>query len=237
MDKVLHHYNSDHLPISAQEIVPIIMNQTNPTSVVDVGCGLAQWLNVFQNYGVKEILGIDGNHVPMDKIYIDKSNFLVYNLENGIEFNYSKVFDLAISLEVAEHISEQGADGFIHLLTSLSNRILFSAAIPNQTGENHLNEQPHVYWKNKFQLKGYEMLDIIRPLIWNNQKINWWYRQNIFLLVKKSDILFNESLIYDERQLIHPELLNMYVENLNQYSNSTTSKTLTIKDKIKKFLK
>jgi SAM-dependent methyltransferase len=237
MNKVLHHYNSDHLPISAEEIVPLIMNKLNPVSVVDIGCGLAQWLKVFQNNGVNDVLGIDGNHVPTDKIYVDKSNFLVYNLENGFDFEHNKIFDLAVSLEVAEHISEQYSDGLVHMITSLSNRILFSAAIPNQTGENHLNEQPHVYWKYKFQQKGYEMLDIIRPLIWNNKKINWWYRQNIFLLVKKNDILFDESFVYDERQVIHPELLNMYVNMFNHNSNSKRNTKLTLKDKIKLLIK
>ena len=86
MKKVLHHYNSDHLPISAQEIVPIIMDKINPFSVVDVGCGLAQWLKVFENHGIKEVLGIDGEHVSLDNIYIDKiyDNFTkkINNLHN-----------------------------------------------------------------------------------------------------------------------------------------------------------
>jgi hypothetical protein len=213
------------------------MNKINPLSVVDVGCGLAQWLKVFENHGVKEVLGIDGDHVSLDDIYIDKSDFLISNLESAKMFSTNRVFDLAISLEVAEHISENGADGFIKMLTKLSNRILFSAAIPNQTGENHINEQPHIYWKNKFQEMGYEMLDIIRPLIWDNPKINWWYRQNMFLLVKKEDVLYDENLKYNDRQIIHPELLNMYVGLLSQCENKLKKKQHPVNYLIKKILK
>jgi hypothetical protein len=217
-NRILHHYDDNHLPISAKEIVPLIMNLVKPNSVVDVGCGLAQWLKVFSLFGVENILGIDGDHVPSDKIYIDESSFQYYDLESPRSVNVPFKFDLAISLEVAEHISEKNSEEFLELLSNLSDRILFSAAIPFQTGENHVNEQNHSYWQEKFLSYGFFMLDILRPIIWNNVNINWWYRQNIFLLVKKDDTLYNSDVIYNGNQLVHPELLKMYVEmnrNLN----------------------
>jgi hypothetical protein len=220
--KILHHYDGNHLPSSAKEVVPLIIELLKPRSVVDVGCGLAQWLYVFNLNGVKTILGIDGNHVPLNELYIPKDNFLEYDLERAIEFRYDVKFDLAISLEVAERISEKGSDGFIKMLTELSNSVLFSAAIPYQTGERHINEQPHNYWQEKFREQGFEMLDILRPIIWNNKNVNWWYRQNIFLCVKKDHYLFDETKIFDGRQLIHPELLNMYVSKSNIISGIQT---------------
>jgi len=222
MNKVLHHYDKNHLPISAERVIAKIMDLLSPKSVVDVGCGLAQWLKVFQNNGVEKVLGIDGSHVPMENFYINQEDFFVYNLEKGNDFVINNKFDLAVSLEVAEHISEDGADGFMKMLSSLSDRILFSAAIPNQTGENHINEQNHIYWQEKFLKHNYFMLDIIRPIIWSDENINWWYRQNMFILVKKDDILFNEDKVFNGNQLIHPELFKMYVD-----SNKSLQKLLS----------
>ena len=50
-------------------------------------------------------------------------------------------FDLALSLEVAEHLPPECGSEFVQTLTDLSSVILFSAAIPFQGGTDHLNEQ------------------------------------------------------------------------------------------------
>ena len=51
-------------------------------------------------------------------------------------------YELAVCLEVAEHLNESSADNLILQLTNLANRVLFSAAIPGQGGLHHVNEQP-----------------------------------------------------------------------------------------------
>ncbi|MFM5891255.1 MAG: hypothetical protein ACKOQS_23690, partial [Dolichospermum sp.] len=58
-NQVIHHYNQDHDVSSAREIIPYLLDilKTTPTNVVDVGCGLAQWLRVLKEYGVTEVLG------------------------------------------------------------------------------------------------------------------------------------------------------------------------------------
>lgn len=201
------------------------MKLLNPNSVVDVGCGLAQWLSVFRDAGVSDILGIDGNHVPRELIYIDQDCFMTYDLEECKNFSIDRKYDLAVSLEVAEHLLPDKADGSVDMLTSLSDVILFSAAIPGQTGENHFNEQPHDYWQGKFLLKGYYMMDILRPVIWNNININWWYRQNIFLLIKKDHPLYDESNVFDGRQIVHPELLEMYINKVSSLQHTIQQMT------------
>jgi SAM-dependent methyltransferase len=216
MNKILHHYDNNHLPISALAVLPIVIEQVMPKSVVDVGCGVGQWLQTIQQLGINDVLGIDGSHVDEKMLRIKTESFAVHNLEKGNDIRINRKFDLAISLEVAEHLEENSAEDFVQLLTRLSDRILFSAAIPNQTGENHKNEKPHIYWRDLFRQFDFEMLDIIRPIIWNNEKVNWWYRQNMFLIVKKNDSLYKEELTYNEMQLVHPELLGLYVNELNK---------------------
>ena len=228
---VLHHYDEHHLPVSATIIVPMIMELYAKNmghkieSVIDIGCGLGQWLYVFKKEGVSDVVGIDGEHLLSEKQYIsaNEGEFIPINLLNCNELHPLHTYDLAISLEVGEHLPDSIANDYVSLLTRCSDTILFSAAIPNQTGENHINEQFHQYWFDKFIEQGYYMLDIIRPIIWNNNVINWWYRQNMFLCVKRDSPFFDERCIFDGRQLVHPELLLMYVHMLDSICEKSSS--------------
>lgn len=212
MTEVLHHYRDEiHNPASAEQIVPKLMTMLEPSSVVDLGCGVAQWLEVFLNHGVQEVLGIDGPHVPKDQLLISPSSFQSFDFRDLRSFEISKRYDLAISLEVAEHLEEKYADDFVGLLTGLSDVVLFSAAVPHQTGENHVNECPPSYWDAIFKRRGYVMLDPFRLEIWENTKISWWYRQNLFL-VAKEELATGFDAPRRNIHLIHPELVNHWVE-------------------------
>jgi hypothetical protein len=64
--------------------------------------------------------------------------------------------------------------------------VLFSAAIPHQGGTAHLNEQWQAYWAAFFAQHGYVAVDCIRPRIYGNAKVEWWYRQNILIYCRPS---------------------------------------------------
>lgn len=202
------HTEAIHNTNAAEAFVPILFDYISPKSVVDIGCGLGTWLRVFQNKGIKDILGIDGNYIDQSKLQINTSNFFLHDLTKPL--NYHKKFDLAICLEVAEHLPEQSAETLIETLTALSDAILFSAALPLQGGQNHINEQSFCYWVKKFNKKGFIVRDVFRSRIWNNKNIDLWYRQNIFLVEKSDDI---QEDIYD---FYHPEL---YVHRMKNYQS------------------
>ncbi|MFM6844810.1 MAG: class I SAM-dependent methyltransferase, partial [Dolichospermum sp.] len=209
-NQVIHHYNQDHDVSSAREIIPYLLDilKTTPTNVVDVGCGLAQWLRVLKEYGVTEVLGIDGSHVPYDRLNIPIEQFKTIDLRNLSYDFIGKKFDLLLCLEVAEHLEEKYAHQFIKTLTKLSDVILFSAAVPNQTGENHFNEQYPDYWENIFKQFDYCFCDPCRKKFWQNEKVNWWYRQNMFLVVK-NELKEDYDYPYDGNIYIHPKLLEL----------------------------
>jgi hypothetical protein len=48
------------------------------------------------------------------------------------------------------------------------------------------------------------MIDIIRPKILNNTKVEYWYRQNIFVFIEKK--LFNEKYSHLEGNIYSDEL-------------------------------
>ncbi len=146
---------------------------------MDVGCGLGTWLAVFRDHGAEEILGVDGDYVDRQRLEIAPHEFLACDLSSPIAVD--RRFDLAVSLEVAEHLPEGSADAFVAFLTSLAPVVLFSAAIPCQGGTNHVNEQWPDYWAARFEDRGYQTSDYIRDRIWDSPEVECWYAQNILL--------------------------------------------------------
>jgi SAM-dependent methyltransferase len=177
---------------SAEIVVPMLLGLVHPQSVIDVGCGRGHWLSVFRDHGVTDVLGLDGEYIDAKTLDIPPSQFRAVDL--SAPFSLPRSFDLALCLEVAEHLPVPAADGFIDSLVRLSPVIAFSAAIPNQGGVHHVNEQwPH-YWVERFAGYGYLCADVLRPRIWNSDEVEYWYAQNLLLLVRKDALTRYPSL-------------------------------------------
>jgi SAM-dependent methyltransferase len=201
--------------VAPREVVPLIMELVKPKSVLDVGSGTGTWLKAFEEAGVQDYCGLDGNYVDRSQLQIPAEKFMATDLSKPWTLN-SK-YDLIISLEVAEHLPESSADSFVKSLTLHGEVILFSAAIPGQGGQGHLNEQWPEYWEQKFSKHGFYFHDVIRPLIWDNEKVNWWYRQNIFLVNR------NKKNSTQALAKVHPELFKLKVNNELAYKESLSN--------------
>lgn len=116
-----------------------------------------------------------------------------------------RTFDLAICLEVAEHLTPGRAESLVNDLVSLAPVVAFSAAIPGQGGTNHSNERWPSYWRDLFSLAGFDAIDWLRTSNWRNEEIEWWYRQNLILYVKREDAHRFRSLVSDMPfDIVHP---------------------------------
>ena len=192
---------------SARQVCPLVLSFFPVKSVVDVGCGEGNWLRAFLENGVPQVLGIDGDYVDRSRLMIPQERFLSRDLTKAIPADVGR-FDLAVSLEVAEHLSSDCAGQFVASLAALSDMVLFSAAIPGQGGTHHVNEQWPSYWKELFQERGYIMVDCLREQIWDNSDIEAYYRQNLFLCLRKEALPSVPALqrFVDRpvRDLIHP---------------------------------
>lgn len=166
---------------SAREVIKVVQSFVDAKSVLDVGCGRGVWLDEWQQAGVSDIFGVDGDYVSSSSLAIPIERFACRDL--GCSFNLGRQFDLVQSLEVAEHIAPSSADTFVNSLTTHGKRILFSAATPGQGGEHHVNEQPYEYWRDKFAARGYRLFDICRPALKGNRTVESWYRYNALLFV------------------------------------------------------
>ena len=116
-------------------------------------------------------------------LVIPRECFFEVDLDKPIEIK--RRFDLAISIEVAEHLSKNIAVEFIKTLTCASDIVLFSAAIPFQGGTNHINEQWPEYWNNIFKTYNYVAVDCMRKKFWANNEVLDFHKQNILLYVNK----------------------------------------------------
>lgn len=164
---------------SALKILRILFEHYRPRSALDVGCGLGTWLAAARELGVEEIFGVDGAWLDDATLDIGRNEVMRVDLEKGVALE--RRFDLVISLEVAEHLHERAADGFVASLVRHGDVVLFSAAIPFQGGHHHVNEQFPEYWVERFAAHGYQVLDFVRPRIWTDKEVLWWLRQNVLV--------------------------------------------------------
>lgn len=204
------HQNTLH---AARTVLSLLCERVGPlSSAVDLGCGVGTWLSVAREQGAQEILGLDGPWVDRELLVIPQQAFRQVAL--GEIDAGPRRYHLAISLEVAEHLPAARADPFVSALTGLADLVLFSAAIPGQGGRNHVNEQWPQYWVEKFDRAGYAVHDFIRPHIWSDERIPYWYRQNILLFARRdgSARLGLPAETLDDGScppldLVHPEML------------------------------
>lgn len=203
---------------SAEQIAPLLIKYFSPKSVVDIGCGLGSWLSVFRQHSI-DILGVDQpQYINLEYLSIPAECFQAHDLTQPLKLAHQ--FDLTLCLEVAEHLPESAADTLIQSLVHLSDIVVFSAAIPHQGGIHHVNEQWANYWVQRFAQHQYQVVDCIRPIIWNNDQVAMWYRQNLLVFIKQELLEQNEHYLQLKTQhahqplnLVHPELWQKNMAN------------------------
>lgn len=181
---------------------------------MDFGCGQGAWLLEAQALGVKDLQGLDGDWV--DSNAMRSAGVKFRGMDLAAKPDLERRFDLAMSLEVAEHISPEHSETFVGGLCSASDVVLFGAAVPDQGGTQHVNEQHQSYWASLFKARDYRCYDIGRRSLWDDRNVDVWYKPNTFLYVKSGALPALESrlgkfepVIFD---MVHPDL---YAGRLN----------------------
>jgi len=205
---------------SARALVPMVLKIHPAGTTIDVGCGIGGWVRAFADQGVKAV-GVDGDYVDRNQLLVPDHCFVAHDLNRpldaadlGRRFGDSETsrFDLAISLEVAEHLQPQRSESLVRDLCALADVVLFAAAIPFQGGAGHVNERWQSWWAQKFSDNGYDPFDVLRRDIWGRRDIAWWYKQNTIFYVKRNSAAhaqFAGSFVQPADtmfDLVHPEL-------------------------------
>lgn len=169
---------------SHYKILSLLWQYYQPQSVADFGCGLCRFLHQAKALGASSIHGFDIPEVDLSKRKLTPNEFTPVDLTKPIKD--LPVFDLSISVEVAEHLPETYARTFVQSLTKSAPVVLFGASIPYQGGMGHVNENWLEYWFNLFKKENYVAFDIFRENLWVDGSVTYFYRQNTILYVADS---------------------------------------------------
>jgi len=161
---------------SADVVAGLILGEIAVKSLLDVGSGHGAWAAQWMKAGVNDVVAVDGDYVGRDQLAIPADRFVAHDLATPLDLG--RKFDLVQSLEVAEHLPAERAPDFVDNLVRHGDVILFSAAVPHQGGEHHVNEQPPEYWRNLFAKRGYRAFDWLRPRLADKRHVKPWYRFN-----------------------------------------------------------
>lgn len=143
-------------------------------TVIDIGCGTGEWAYAFHERGCW-VMGVDK--------YVPPELHVVGILPIDLGYGYDcRGYDLAICLEVAEHLPHYCAEELVRGLYQ-AERVLFSAATPGQPGVGHVHCQPHDYWHRHFANAGY-MPTHIGPQF---PQIADFYQRNMFIYTRDGD--------------------------------------------------
>jgi len=151
------------------------------SSLVDFGCGVGWFLYYFKKLGIDDIVGVEPNRETLQ--IVDKSvkeNIKFLDLTKKI--NLKRRFDLALNIEVVEHINKKYEDIVLKNITRHVDLLIFSAATPGQGGHGHVNEQPFKYWERKLNSFGFfcreDETQKFRQYL-KKKKAKKWYVKNI----------------------------------------------------------
>ncbi len=182
-DTSFHADRDERTRASARLVLGKLKEWIDPKSAADVGCGVGTWLAAAKEMGIADVQGFEGPWAKTANLVLKEGEVSFQNLEEKVAMN--RTFDLVISLEVAEHLAPSRAAGFVADLAALGDCVLFSAAIPMQGGTGHVNEQWQSYWAKHFADQGFTALDPLRPMIWQDGEIAFWYRQNMLVYARE----------------------------------------------------
>jgi hypothetical protein len=181
--------------LTAQLVFEALGGVIDFESVVDLGCGGGVWLEKSIVNGASRAVGIDlpssirmirqnplfTKYIEDKKINLIERDF-VENSDSKLPFA-----DIAICIEVAEHLPKQLSSKLVDRLCEASECVVFSAAQPGQGGTYHINEQPLSYWTNLFKRNGYVAIDLFRPELLQNHKVPRFYSLNLLLFLKQEN--------------------------------------------------
>ena len=172
----------DKLLWRAEIVCDAVDRVFHPLDVIDVGCGIGEYVQFWQeklNISAWGIEGVDHPYFVTKNIAIQDMRLkqIVWPFANG-RARIDK-FDLAVCLEVLEHVEPEYANIFVENLTGLSDQILVSAAQPGQGGHYHVNCQPKEWWLSKFMEFNYGYDDVLTCAI--KQALQpWKHRRELY---------------------------------------------------------
>lgn len=169
-------FDYDYAPIANA-----ITEQYAPKSVIEIGCGNGELSKLLSRKGVA-VTAIDGYSAPD---FSEDNSVKFYKVDlndaNAVKNFFTSVkqkFDIAICMEVAEHLKPEVSEQLIESMTAVSDIVIFSAAVSEQGGDGHINCQNRLFWHKLFEKNHFFLRDTVRAKIRKNPKVGRWYALN-----------------------------------------------------------
>jgi len=168
---------------SAATIAASIVRDLAPATVVDIGCGTGALLLQLRNADC-DVLGLEYAAAARTICEARELSVMRFDIARD-EFPFERRFDVAVSMEVAEHLPASVAGRYVDLLARLGRAVVFSAARPGQGGTDHINEQPHEYWIEHFARAGFAVNEGLTQR-WREEwegagEVQSWYYDNVMV--------------------------------------------------------
>ncbi|HEY5704454.1 MAG TPA: class I SAM-dependent methyltransferase [Terrimicrobiaceae bacterium] len=193
------HNRNEHSITGAEAALPQIFCDWRPKSILDVGCGTGTWMKAALNIGITDVFGIDGVELRENDLLVESSLRAIIDLTTA--WSLERRFDAVLCLEVAEHLNDANAPTLVDALVAHSDYVIFSAACPRQRGQHHVNCQWPAYWQALFNKREYACSDDVRWRIWDDDRIEPWYRQNMFVATRDKSMAGLDPQI---KPVVHP---------------------------------
>jgi hypothetical protein len=173
--------------IAASIVMGSVKQWYSPSSIVDYGAGPGVWsieaAKVFPNASV---LALDYEAATIFSEEFESKrpkNLITLELNFEEEKSIPVVnLDMAICVEVLEHLSEEAANRVFNSICSTAGIVIFSAAVPGQGGTGHINEKPKNYWVSRFVENDFLVFDTFAQNLQHPQ-VPDYYRNNCFLAI------------------------------------------------------
>jgi ubiquinone/menaquinone biosynthesis C-methylase UbiE len=171
--------------LTAQEISELVGALFEPSNMIDIGCGDGVWSKTFLNDFPKiAVTAVDLPEAQFKFLSRDSKNISIVRRNFEQEVNLpDEVYDLAICVEVLEHLELQTAEKIMDYIATHSRFAIVSGATRGQGGTHHINENDQDYWVDSMRKRGMVAFDVVRPKLQKKDGIPSYYKNNIFLYI------------------------------------------------------
>ena len=136
---------------SFRKIADRIVIDIRPNSVLDAGCAYGFLVEALRQQGV-EAYGIDISTHAIQNVHPDIHE---YCWVGSVADPLPRKYDLIVSIEVLEHLSQGEAERALDNICQYTDDILFSSTPFDYKEVTHFNVQPPEYWSALFAKNGF----------------------------------------------------------------------------------
>lgn len=142
--------NKDQWKPFFDNIAQNIIEQFNPTTVLDAGCAIGYLVESLREKGV-EAYGFDISEYAISNVTEEiKPYCAVHSITDNLPGTFPQKFDLVITIEVLEHLFPEEGSKAIKNLCNYGDTIIFTSTPSDIEDHTHLNVQQAEYWCKEF---------------------------------------------------------------------------------------